>query len=238
MSSPETGPTSLTGSPALYHGIQRGFGSAASTTPSSITSASTCSQQPFNSIHSTHGHSRTTSISSVASTSNPIDSAFYSGTPAQSNEQTLYIRVPSAGNEGNAEGHVVPLDESNKNRNTEDFWVTVPWQAIGHKMLEQPTLLLDLLESVKATPVMKNRILRMLAASSNEVCPDSGYIGAHEQGDFNLPSSPNPMRASNMSLFPPMPMPDVSASTWSTPGYPNPSEYHSSAPVRVKCTLL
>lgn len=155
-------------------------------------------------MQSSYGHFRSSSISSsvAAALQTPsfnASSSFYVGTPAISNNEHVYIHVPNVSTQKqgrqaqssfNHDGNT--SESGTESSGPQDIWVTVPWSTIGTKLIEHPELLLDLVSHFKADPVVKNRMLRMLA----ENLP---------QGDLSVPSSPSFLNHANFSAFPPMP---------------------------------
>ena len=141
-----------------------------------------------------------------------VDTSFYSGIPASSNSQTLYIHVPRPDHAANGSG-----------AGGSEFWVTVPWSKIVSKLLEQPNLTLSMIDTLKSSPIMKTRALRILSSGLGE-------NGNSSQRDFSLFSPSSPMIANpNVSLFTP-----AHKEAWHSPSeYGHPSHFHGGIPVSL-----
>ena len=136
-----------------------------------------------------------------------IDSSFLNGTPASSNSQTLYIHVDPHQN--------FPANGSGAGGS--EFWVTVPWSKVESKLLEHPSLVLSVLSTLKNSPVMRNRALRILGSTHTE-------NGNASPTDFSLfPSASPPIGINtNVSLFTP-----ANNDPWKSPSdYGHPAQFH------------
>lgn len=134
-------------------------------------------------------------------------SSFFSGLPALSNSQNLYIHVrtgpaqhsepvslPSSPSSGPASSIRARASRSSGDDKIlaggeRDFYVTVPWQDVAPKMLEHPQLVASILATIKNQPNLRNRAIRALSTSSvSSVGSEASSIAFGEPG----PGGPSP----------------------------------------------